>query len=310
MMHLLTDFPHTLHGIVLDALKDTLESRRSEPQIIANLIHYLVRNINKFSMINGISIKVGGVFIHGQPLVRCANFPNPNIKSVELGDLLLLSTIIHPDGQISHNALLLQAKKIVSMPTTPDNPNQHHLYSTWPKFWYIRSTPALNNKKRRISGFDINNAAQYLLLHEWWYGRYFPNRFWLAHPTCPKLSHYRDFSLELVQFILGNGGKYFNYPAPRNNINWDKVIEDLLVVTAKQYSKYMKNAHNKEEVRAFTRGIFSQNSLLAQYDSLPNPRDHDGQDPPNVPAEWFHDEENSGGISIVEFVVNKRTSEA
>lgn len=96
---------------------------RSEPQLVANLVWQLPKYINAASLSGSTKVKAGGVFVHARPFVACTSFPEPKPASVEIGDLLLLRTLVVNKKVEEQHALLLQAKK-ASIPATPDNSNQ------------------------------------------------------------------------------------------------------------------------------------------------------------------------------------------
>lgn len=110
-------------------------------------------------------ISASGVFVHAQPFVRCSSFPDDRPESVEIGDLLLLRSAVHAGAVLERRTLLLQAKKIPSVPATPGNRNQYHLYAEWPTFEYVCSTRELNGKRRHITGMDLYDASKYFLIH-------------------------------------------------------------------------------------------------------------------------------------------------
>jgi len=325
------DYHVELEDVIDEALVDAfLDPSQSEPQLIANLVWYLPRYLNSIKPRSGVSIQSSGVFVHGQPFVKCTPFPNPTPQSVEIGDLLLLRTGL-VNGRVSEQrALLLQAKKFQDPHKTPDNPNQHHLYDVWPTFEYVRSTPALNGKKRHITGNDVHLGTKYLLIRDYAGCKVdcpspdcmYPTcagdclSLMTAHPTNPKLSHYRDFRNELLEFILGNAGKEYVSPPPKRTRNWDKVIEDLTTISAERVSLWMRRASSgtsstrgqqlsriQRGQMHFSTGISSRHSQLAHVGF---PRQGEWYDePPSVPPIEFDNEEyKDGGVSIIEFVVN------
>ena len=124
------------------ALKDYSQH---EPQLVANIVWHITNQLNRITFNNGLEIQTGGIFVHQQPQVKCIDFPEDSPGSVEIGDLLFLRTEKRNGVVCSRSALLLQAKKIRSIPASPDNKNQHHLYAKWPPFEYVWSTNALRN---------------------------------------------------------------------------------------------------------------------------------------------------------------------
>ncbi|MEI7636530.1 MAG: hypothetical protein WCJ37_04440 [Syntrophus sp. (in: bacteria)] len=311
---------------VASALDIALQGSASstEPQLVANLVWHLPRKINAVSLTSGFSVKSGGVFVHSQPFVKCDNFPQQSPRSVEIGDLLLLRTGIR-GSTVDRSAIMLQAKKYDTLPVSPDNENQHHLYAFWPRFEYIRSTKFLNGKKRHVSGLDLYNASKYLLID-----RMYPNCLCypicalnrsclnprllqtgalIAQPSKPNLSYYQCFLFELINFILGDAGKPYQTPPPRYDKNWDRVIEDLTTVTAKRVTKYMQRASSdasstRGQYLFFRSGCSPKGSTLPPFSKLSLLERHNNElnGPPEVPGEWGNDEGEEGGLSIIEFV--------
>jgi hypothetical protein len=223
---------------------------------------------------------------------------------------------------VDRRALLLQAKKYKRLPATPDNKNQHHLYSQWPTFEYVRSTNKLNGKKRHITGSDLYNAAKYLLIGpnppcccfpwcEWHHYKnlhYYRHGALTAQPSQPELSHYRCFMHEMIEFIMGDAGKSYVTPPPKWTKKWDRVIKDLTEVTAERHSVYMKRASSgvstmRGQALAFLPADFPEVSMLSmmRITKVDELEAMDG--PPDVPESWPQDNDGEGGISIIEFVV-------
>jgi len=301
---------------------------QSEPQLIANLVWHLPRYVNDLQFKNGIQICAGGVFVHGQPFVQCANFPASTPRSVEIGDILLLRTAMQQGAVVSRKAMLLQAKKVGLLPSTPDNQNQHHLYASWPSFKYVRSTKSLNGKKRHVSGIGAYNGAKYLLISsDCSCLEDCPSMVCVddmacrpgcpvqvAQPTWPELSHYRLFQKELVDFIVGDAGRDFISPPPTRTRGWDRVIEDLTRVTAERVSRYISRS---SQGASSARGqmFFLSGAPASSYEASPTHslfnavrREESeeyyggGDGPPVVPSEYFPDDEGQG-LSVIEFVV-------
>jgi hypothetical protein len=297
---------------------------QSEPQLIANLVWHLPTHLNTVALSGGYSFKTGGVFVHAQPFVQCRNFPRSIPASVEIGDLLLLRTAVHNGAICDRRAMLLQAKKVNSLPATPDNENQHRLYAQWPAFKYVRSTPALNGKKRHIRGSDLYDASKYFLIlqggcnfcftmaHNLFPGFFCKNSVSLmtAHPTEPNLSHYRCFVHEIVDFIIGDTGKQYINPPPARSKNWDRVIEDLTTITANLNSRYIQRTFfGVSTLRGQMLGLHFCSGVVPKYSKLSDVgismegRFNRLDGPPEVPSEWS-EKEDEGGISIIEFVVS------
>lgn len=298
---------------------------KTEPQIVAGLVWHLTKSINTIKLSQETSAKAGGVFIHSQPFVKAPMINNK--ESVELGDLLLLRNEIIDDDIINRRALLLQVKKINKLPFKPDNETQHRLYFEWPMFEYTRSGHKLNGKKRHITGKNIHNATQFLLVLKDFTNKdlllkclrscnFHSNErkcLWVAQPTFPVISNYRCFYQELVDFIIGDAGKEFIIPHTSTR-NWDRVIKDLVETTAQHASIYIKRA-SKEELS--TRGLLNQIFFCGEFSkSLPdlsiyNKTDlqldssFEGNLIDNTISSKLDVSEFNGGLSILEFSFNK-----
>ncbi len=310
----------SIHTALYNAL--SLHST-SEPQLVANLVWELPRAVNSISLPGVWSVKSAGVFVHAQPFVKCNCFPDPRPKSVELGDLLLLRTEVCRGQVTNRRAMLLQAKMVTHLPATPDNSNQHHLYTNWPTFEYVRSTRALNGKKRHVTGLDLYDASRYLLISDQRF-RYpcclqcwhiFTPQYCCANtasPTAPELSHYRCFAMELVEFLLGDSGKAFVIPPPKRTRNWDRVIEDLIEVTSLRRSVFMRRAagtategRGQGPFLSFQSGNqLSTNGIIQTLMDRSSQSEIINDGPPEVPEMWPDEKDDGGGISIVEFVVS------
>ena len=240
-------------------MKALSNPKQSEPQLVANLVCELSSTLNGLRLSNSMEIKAGGIFVHANPLVTWKSFTDKSKKSVEIGDLLLIRTLVTNNTVIERQALLLQAKKTDRIESIPDNNNQWHLYEQWPRFSYAERSGKLTGKKRHIKEPDMYDAAKYLMLHTGnhpsprsstdnclqlcclWHpflGHY------TAQPTPQRLSRLKCFICELVAFIAGNGGKAFSKPESRTR-GWNRVVQDLITQTAKAKSIYMGRAKNQ-----------------------------------------------------------------
>jgi len=315
-----------LRRLIFDATFESFQDlHQPEPRLVANLVWHLPRRLNGLSLSSGARIACSGVFVHAQPFVRSADFPQRTPASVELGDLLLLSTQVVAGEVVDRRAMLLQAKKAKHIPTMPDNPNQLYLYNYWPAFEYIRSTPALNGKKRFLWEWGMYNGAKYLLINNgrhsypclgWdWSPFECPGLAMTAQPGDPELSHYRCFCAELVNMILGNAGKPYTSPPPKWNRHWDRVIEDLTTVTAKRTSEYIKRAsrgvsgdRGQMMMLCFGSGLIHEDSTLHAA-GFPEDLIRKGDNlRPEIAMK--EDDRLSGAISIIEFVVESETRES
>ncbi|WP_320170459.1 hypothetical protein [Maridesulfovibrio sp.] len=302
---------------------------QNEPQLVANLVCLLPRYINRIAQSNNIRISVNGAFVHALPLVICKTFPDKIPGSVEIGDLLLLQTMVSNDRITKQNALLLQAKK-GNKYSKADNKNQWHLYSNWPPFIYGRRSGYLMGEQRYICEPDMYDAAKYLFIN----GAGCAEQYELekvelrhqircdncglltAQPTTPKLSRHQCFIHELFNFIQGNAGKPYD-TSRLGKGGWDQVVNDLISATKDRVSVFTDRASASFDAMTFQKsGVFlagasSKHSLLKEcYDmqSSHNFSDHNSNDgPPNFDGGWPEEPdypEDSGGVSIVEFIVN------
>lgn len=310
-----------VHRAVSKAFQNTTQS---EPQLVANLVWQLPHFINQIKFQGTYSVRAGGVFVHAQPFVTCVSFPEKTPKSVEIGDLLLVRTLVENNVVVERRALLLQAKKAKRIPAIPDNQNQWHLYEQWPTFTYASRSGGLTGKTRHIKEPDMYEAAKYLLIGQdsatsgchficcldWpfnWCCRW-PNScyHYTAQPTRPSISRYMCFPGELVEFLSGNAGKVFANPKPRTR-GWDRVIQDLIDETAKAKTIYAGLAAGQSTRAMRGNGSFfcslTEQSSFSLFRGGGDSAASNFDGPPNAPDEWNGDGDG-GGISIIEFIVN------
>ncbi|MHB8370097.1 MAG: hypothetical protein ACYDBP_10530 [Leptospirales bacterium] len=321
-----SDYRELLRSIA-NALNDSFHNlNQKEPQLVANLVWNLPNYVNN-ARFTSFLVKCGGIFVHAQPFVKSEKFPDKKPASVEIGDLLLLRTEIHEQKVMDRRALLLQAKKTNTFPAAPDNNNQYYLYAHWPPFTYIRSG-GLSQKKRSVSGPDLCNGAKYLMISDCYHMcSYYSFCLLCASYPClnscsitnqasgPVLSHHRCFLDELISFVLSDSGKPFIKP-PKSRIGWDRVIDDLIKETSKKCTVFMGQASkskNKDprgnQTQFFFHGISSiSHGLLAPSVSSirigQNPSGNSGQEPPTIEGPWPEGNEETSGISMIEFVVS------
>lgn len=239
------------------AINETLKNNLSEPHLIKILIDELVNNLNSIkNKKNGnifFNIYSGGIFIHQRPKVK--NIKNKNWKNgkgyVELGDLLLINTIVYELDIIQRSALLMQAKKgNINKIITPDNYEQLDLYTTWPEFEYV-SSGILKGKKRHIdreqdSNKDIDNGAKYLFINT---NNTLPKTS-VAAATKLELSELKDFIDEIYDFIKGSAGKEFCLKKEEDkDIGWDRVITDMIdnISILALPESYQRAEHSEEK---------------------------------------------------------------
>lgn len=293
------------------AISESLIEGKDEPNKVAQLTYRIPKNINGLKLsTKGYSLAVGGVFVHQRPYVEFGA-----TKSVELGDLLLISTVIDAKGT-HRKAMLLQAKMFDDLPTSPDNKDQHDLYNQWPAFQYkAKYLHAFNAGMREIKDLDIYSSAKYLLLAKNRLSRCIPICLWhgcgalTAQPTS-ELSHHTCFIEELLQFVLGDRGKEFadKSSLSTTEIGWSRVINDLLETISKKTTKKMKSSFdNPTGTRGYGMLNFGRElSFLKTHTNEAINFQSDENGPPNNIEVWPQsDEDDDGGISIIEFVLQK-----
>lgn len=318
----ITFIEHCVSSSISDAFQNLSQS---EPQLVANLVATLPRRINTtLSQSSRIKISAGGVFVHARPFVQCHSFPQPSPKSVEIGDLLFIVNYAERGQITERRALLLQAKKTKKIPTTPDNPNQWHIYSDWPQFTYAARSGSLTGQQRYICEPDMYDAAKYMFIgdtgiepkhHRLSHHIFAPYKTLrcpykgihsVAKPTANRLSQYNCLICELVSLITGKAGKKFKKPAI-NSIGWDQVVEDLIKNTADAASVYCGRALGKPSGQSRGSGILFLCGEFSAYSSIISAADgsYEGNFniPPEVPGEWQDDESEGGGISTIEITV-------
>ena len=328
-----------LHSALSDAIQDAVENGKSEPSIVAQLTYGIPTFVNDLGLnIGKYTLKVGSVFIHQTPKVTFHGMVKQ--KSIEIGDLLVINTIIDKKS-VTRKAILYQAKMFKKrLPSKPGNKKQHLLYEKWPIFEYINSTPELDGKQRKVIGLDLYSSAKYLILKK----APFPsinnpdasivnNIALTAQPTAT-LSNYESFLNEIYHFVLGNSGKVFNYHIDKvkaedeyvqlmllitpkkisefHNRGWSAVITDLLEVTARKTTSLMGTASGGGRKSARGCHVFGHKlSFITetvsddQYFSMSD----NNLPPTGIPPRSEDDNEDGGGISIIEFVLKKEEQE-
>lgn len=324
-----------LEIMIYRAIEEAISTGQNEPSIVAELTKKIPESLKSLTKIGKYTLTTGGIFVHQTPKVK---FNGMQKTSIEIGDLLLLNTIIDQRGNRSRRAMLFQAKMVDALPATPDNGDQHDLYEKWPLYTYVHG--ALQNQHRYITATDLHLAAKYLLLNKNNAGIPFKRHYLkqalanasalTASPTRP-LNHYQCFAEELRQFILGNAGKIFlamddqdyknysdlhnigiSYPPSVKNVlpflfgfydweGWSLMVNDLIRSTARKATRLMNvqpssqatgvRGVNVENIMMFTSSI----SLISQ---LAPPSDQ-------VPTDKNDPNEEDGGISIIEFILQE-----
>jgi hypothetical protein len=302
-----------LYFVLHDAISESTKLGKDEPNKVAKMTYKIPKALNDLKLnINGYLLKVGGVFVHQRPYVVFGD-----AKSVELGDLLLISTVIDSKGGINRRAILLQAKMFDDLPITPDE-DQHDLYKNWPPFQYkAKYLHVFNDGKREIKDLDIYSSAKYLLLAKSPKDCFWPFHFLSCRYCCSltaqpteELSHHTCFVDELANFVLGDRGKSFDTTSElkSNDIGWNRVINDLLESIANKTTKKMQNSgDNSKGTRGYGVLRFGHelNFLNLFTQELVNWQ-ADDQEPPNEIPPWPESSnDDDGGISVIEFVLQQ-----
>jgi len=179
----------------------------------------------------GVSVRIGGVFIHKRPFVR---FPAPlgsgrlasNAKRCELGDLLLVHEHLGARNA-SRRAVLIQAK----MRWNKVDPIQDKLYRSWPNF-RLEPRTLKPNLTRIISPNDAGSRYGFISSH-----KALSSRPWIlsspASPNANKALFTVDLGLYLAELLWAS-----DHPQPRhqrgrsawppNSSSWSILIDDLL----------------------------------------------------------------------------------
>lgn len=316
---------------VSKAIFQAFQANSEEPQLVANLVWQLPHHINQIQFQGPSKVSAGGVFVHARPFVTCNSFPEKEPESVEIGDLLLIRTLVEKEVVVERRALLLQAKKVKGIPAKLDHQNQWHLYERWPQFTYAARSGALKGKTRHITEPDMYDAAKYLLIEAdpaacHWHPMccvdwpihllgYWPHlcRHHTAQPTKPEISRYRCFAGELLEFLAGNAGKIFVDP-PTGADGWDQVIHDLITETVNAKTIFMGRAAEKGTKADRGNGVLfmsqpaaTQQGLNKHFLVVDGEAKGNDNEPPNLPNEWDKDSDG-GGISIIEVIVEQGES--
>lgn len=296
-----------------DAIEKAILNGHSEPSMVANLTYEIPKEINSRSIGAGagFSVRVGGVFVHQTPRVT---FPGiVDNKYIEIGDLLLISTI-KSGKQTFHKAMLYQAKKPKTFPAVPDNQDQHYLYQYWPEFEYVKSRKELNGKVRSVVGLDLHSAAKYLLLAKGIDYPILPNFFQFpttpagfgvtCHATSP-LSVHECFIRESYRFALGDAGKEFELLDDADpDRGWSRVITDLINVTATRTTALMKSASSGASSKRGVSVMLFGDGLSFLSDDTNKALVSNDEPPADMPPMSIDNDDNgSDGISILEFVL-------
>lgn len=283
------DLQKEIRKKIKKALRKTFKTRKTnlnEPYLIKNLIYKLVKQLNSIKKRSYFHIYSGGIFIHQRPKVKkILNNWNDGKGSVELGDLVLINTIVINNCIIKRTALLMQAKKgDINKIINPDNVHQLDLYTNWPEFEYV-SGRGLKNKRRHINrdkDKDIDNGVKYLFINT----NTTPAKASVTSATKLKLDELKNFSDEIYDFVTGSGGKEFKevvvdnekynydgkckYECKDKCKGWCRVIADLIDnISILALPQSYQRAGYPEEKRGI--GLFEAPKYLAYkgFESTP-----------------------------------------
>lgn len=201
----------------------------------------------------GVWIRVTGVFCHQTPK---AHFPfKGGSASPELGDLLVVHDHLHATRP-RRRALLVQAKMAsAGRVTGPSNPEQEHLYRTWPDF-RLRGLGARGTGTRFLDGQrtlrDNRRGCTHALIENRELpigvrGHLLPPSWRFSRPGGVGPS--RHAALVLTSMVLGRSGAGraamvpvpgmedpsmpgFLAPNVPRNLHWSATVQELLDVTA------------------------------------------------------------------------------
>ena len=240
------------------SLAPTLREEHLVAGLVARGIPVLRRELGHAFAGSGRRVSVGGVFCHGTPKVELRDGGR-----CELGDLLVVVRHDRHDV-VLRRSLLAQAKR---KDQAPPKGAQLDLYERWPPFEYWRAGP-LTGKRRSVRPHAAHPGAQFvefgpcrscgLWAHQcevnWWTARSWYGR---ERP--------RSFARELTDVIEGLRGRSFALPPPAQTRGWDRVMDDLLRVTAERAFRVARRAMG----RAGRGGLGSMYRAVAAERCLP-----------------------------------------
>lgn len=276
-------------GQVAKAMK--LGGRMQEPDYTAAITLSLPAKLEK---IFGPKVKVGGCFVHQNPIVHFEN----QKKGCELGDLLVLCRKV-VDGEQRYNSALFQLKMAKNLVETPDNLIQLKLYTEWPIFTIGPKFDS--NKCYDIEPKTVTPGAQYMFV----VNPYFIYHDALFTHSIPEKNMPVDASYSfgsfLWDFIHWQKGLPFadeNYAATNK---WSKLMWDIIART-NEVVFHRRNINKDGMLRQ--NGDFFQ-FLTADYNSKHRSyyfdclKEEEGRDIPNSDDPIIFDEKEHGAISIL-----------
>ena len=181
---------------------------------------------SRLEQILGPKVKVGGCFVHQNPIVHFESQP----KGCELGDLLVLCRKV-VDGEQRHNAALFQLKMSSKHVETPDNLIQLKLYTEWPAFSIGPKFDS--NNCYDIEPKTVTPGAQYMfVVNPYIHSFYHSVRFCNAIPekNMPVDVSF-SFGKFLWDFIHWQNGRPFAHEDLAANDEWSRMMWNVLART-------------------------------------------------------------------------------
>lgn len=181
---------------------------------------------SRLEQILGSKVKVGGCFIHQNPIVHFEN----QQKGCELGDLLVLCRK-KGDGEQRHNAALFQLKMSGKHVETPDNLIQLKLYTEWPAFTIGLKFDS--NNCYEVEPQTVTPGAQYMfVVNPYIHTFHHRIRFCNAIPeTKMPVELSFSFGKFLWDFIHWQNGRPFAQEDMAADDEWSRLMWDVLART-------------------------------------------------------------------------------
>jgi hypothetical protein len=317
-----------IHGAIIHGMLATwsectkLHTLPQEPDFVAGLVldscPLIHAALSRIFAMHGIQSSLLGVFCHQTPKVKYAGI---HASSCELGDLLIVHVHTSSTGYVRRNAILYQAKVSSNQPyrIPRHETDQLQLYVEWPDFEYHQSPP-LSGIRRSVSPKTIHTGAQYMLIDD-------------RPPTHPEsglldipgtypigscmpsetLHDHNDLANELLQVLLVRSGRPFADRASAcNTTDWSALVWDLLgAAIQKSFNRKRSGRRQKPRVaggledfdglsfgRSTSSLACSTVTEIVGSNKMTSLFNDNSEHPPNM-ARDRHNEESSGGISII-----------
>lgn len=279
-------------GQVATAMK--FGRRMQEPDYTAAITLCLPAKLEELF---GPKVKVGGCFVHQNPIVHFEN----QQKGCELGDLLVLCRKV-VDGEQRYNSALFQLKMAKKQVETPDNLIQLKLYTEWPKFT-IGSTFD-SNKCYDIEPKTVTPGAQYMFVVNPYIHSSFYHDVLFTH-SIPEKNMPVDascfFGSFLWDFIHWQKGLPFAEEESAASNEWSRLMWDVIART-NEVIFHRRNINEDGMLRQ--NGDFFQ-FFTAEYNTkhrgyyLDYQKAKEEKDIPNGDDPIIFDEKEHGAISIL-----------